>query len=164
MLRAARPQIARYAARYCVAQLAEDATQEALWTLYRKLPTLRSVAAFPVWLIRIVARICSGLVTPLWRRIEALQEEHWTAQPDDVELHLDLARAIEALPETYREALVLFYYCDLSIAETAGRLGIANAAARVRLHRGRELIRRRLTGESSDCSAPDPMPGPEISS
>ena len=156
MLRAARPQIARYAARYCIAQLAEDATQEALWTLYRKLPTLRSVAAFPVWLLRIVARICSGLVTPLWRRIEALQEEHWAAQPEDVELRLDLANAIEALPETYREALVLFYYCDLSVAETAGRLGIANSAARVRLHRGRELIRLQLTGERR---APDSMPG-----
>ena len=156
MLRVARPQIARYAARYCIAQLAEDATQEALWTLYRKLPTLRSAAAFPVWLLWIVARICSGLVTPLWRRIEALQEVHWAAQPEDVELRLDLANAIEMLPETYREALLLFYYCDLSVAETAGRLGIANSAARVRLHRGRELIRLQLTGERR---APDSMPG-----
>ena len=155
-MRVARPQIARYAERYCIAQLAEDATQEALWTLYRKLPTLRSVAAFPVWLLRIVARICSGLVTPLWRRIEVLQEEHWAAQPEDVELRLDLANAIETLPETYREALLLFYYCDLSVTETAGRLGIANSAARVRLHRGRELIRLQLTGERR---ALDSMPG-----
>ena len=120
---------------------------------------MRSVAAFPVWLLRIVARICTGLVTPLWRRIEVLQDEHWAAQPEDVELRLDLAEAIEALPETYREALLLFYYCDLSVAETAGRLGIAREAARVRLHRGRELIRRQLTGERSDYLAPDPMPG-----
>ena len=107
-MRVARPQIARYAERYCIAQLAEDATQEALWTLYQKLPTLRAVAAFPVWLLRIVARICSGLVSPLWRRVEALQEEHWAAQPEDIELRLDLANAIEALPETYREALRSF--------------------------------------------------------
>ncbi len=122
---------------------------------------MRSVAAFPVWLLRIVARICTGLVTPLWRRIEVLQDEHWAAQPEDVELRLDLAEAIEALPETYREALMLFYYCDLSVAETAGRLGISREATRVRLHRGRELIRRQLTGERSDYLAPDPMPGCE---
>ena len=105
-------------------------------------------------------RICSGLVSPLWRRVEALQEEHWAAQPEDVELRLDLANAIEALPETYREALSLFYYCDLSVAETAGRLGITNSAARVRLHRGRELIRLQLTRERGP--APDPIEGCDL--
>ena len=55
--------------------------------------------------------------------------------------------AIEALPETYREAVVLFYYCDLSVAETADRLGISRPAVRVRLHRGRELLRVKLTRE-----------------
>ena len=83
--------------------MAEDATQEALWTLYRRLPALRSVAAFPLWLLRIVARICFGLVSPLWRRIEALQDvDQNAAQPEDVELRLDLERAIEALPESHR--------------------------------------------------------------
>ena len=108
--------------------MAEDATQEALWTLYRRLPALRSVAAFPLWLLRIVARICFGLVSPLWRRIEALQEDDWAARPEDVELRLDLEKAIEALPETHREAILLYYYCELSVAETAG--GSASAVRR----------------------------------
>ena len=146
-MRVARPQIRRYAERYCIAQMAEDATQEALLTLYRRLPALRTVAAFPVWLLRIVARICFGLVSPLWRRIEVLQEEALaSSRPEDVELRLDLERSIEALPETYREAILLFYYGDLSVAETAARLGISPEAARVRLHRGRALIRERLVG------------------
>lgn len=123
LLRVARPHIRRYAERYCVAQMAEDATQEALWTLYRRLPALRSVAAFPLWLIRIVARICFGLVSPLWRRIEAL-------------------------PETCKEAILLFYFRELSVADTAGRLGISRGAVKVRLHRGRALIRDRLAKEA----------------
>lgn len=148
LLRVARPQIRRYAELYCVAQMAEDATQEALWTLTRRLPALRSVAAFPVWLLRIVARICFGLVSPLWRRIEALQDDGDAATgPEDIELRLDLERAIEALPDGHKEAILLFYYCDLSVAETAARLGIGAEAVRVRLHRGRALIRDRLTGK-----------------
>jgi RNA polymerase sigma factor (sigma-70 family) len=128
--------------------MAEDATQEALWTLTRRLPALRSVAAFPVWLLRIVARICFGLVSPLWRRIEALQDDGLAAtKPEDIELRLDLERAIETLPETCREAILLFYYCDLPVAETAARLGISAEAVRVRLHRGRALIRDRLTAK-----------------
>jgi RNA polymerase sigma factor (sigma-70 family) len=125
--------------------MAEDATQEALWTLYRRLPALRSVAAFPLWLLRIVARICFGLVSPLWRRIEALQDDDISAgRPEDALLRLDLERAIEALPETHREAILLFYFCELNLAETAERLGISRAAVKVRLHRGRALIRDRL--------------------
>ena len=150
LLRVARPHIRRYAERYCVAQMAEDATQEALWTLYRRLPALRSVAAFPLWLLRIVARICFGLVSPLWRRIEALQEDIQSAErPDAIELRLDLERAIEALPEGYREAILLFYLCELSVAETAGRLGISREAVKVRLHRGRAALRARLGKETS---------------
>ena len=132
--------------------MAEDATQEALVTLYRRLPALRSVAAFPAWLIRIVARICFGLISPLWRRIEALQEAELAAEgPEDVELRLDLERAIEALPENHREAILLFYYCDLSVAETAARLGLSPEAVRVRLHRGRALIRDRLAGHKGEA-------------
>lgn len=146
LLRVARPQIERYAELYCIAQTAEDATQEALLTLYQKLPALRSVAAFPAWLLRIVARICFGLVNPLWRRITALQDEQLpSVQPEDIELRLDLERAIEALPETYKEAIVLFYYCDLSAADIASRLGITRTAMRVRLYRGRENLRAFLS-------------------
>ena len=61
-------------------------------------------------------------------------------------LHFRSDFLIEALPETYREAILLFYYGDLSVAETAARLGIMPEAARVRLHRGRALIRERLVG------------------
>ncbi len=150
LLRVARPHIRRHAERYCLAQLAEDATQEALWTLYRRLPALRAVTAFPRWLGRIVARICFGLVSPLWRRIEALQEDSLgSVAPGDVELRIDLERAIEALPETQREAILLFYVCELNVAETAEQLGLSRDAVKVRLHRGRALIRDRLTGSTA---------------
>jgi len=146
LLRVARPHIRRYAERYCVAQMAEDATQEAMWTLYRRLPGLRSVVALPMWLLRTVARICMGLISPLWRRIEALQDDDaGSTLPEDAELRIDLERAIDALPDTYRDAIGFFYFSDLSVAETAARLGITAEAARVRLHRGRALIRERLT-------------------
>lgn len=147
LLRAARPHIRRHAERHCIAH-ADDATQEALWTLYRKIPTLRSVAAFPAWLLRIVARICLGLVGPLWRRIEALKDGDaaTAANAVAIELRIDLANAVDALPDTYRAALTMHYYENLPVADLAARLGISEAAAKVRLHRGRESIRRRLGG------------------
>lgn len=157
LVRAARPHIRRYAQRRCIAQ-ADDATQEALWAVYRKTPTLRSVAAFPAWLVRIVARICLGLAAPLWRRIEALKEADaaGAAETLPIELHIDLARAVEALPETYRTVLHLHYYDDLSVVDIAARLDISTGAVKVRLHRGREAIRRRLAGHPDSDPTGDP--------
>lgn len=147
LLRAVRPHIRRHAERRCIAH-ADDATQEALWTVFRKTPTLRSVAAFPIWLARIVARICLGLAGPLWQRIEALKEADATAAAEGLalDLRMDLANAVDALPDTYRLALHLYYYEDIPLVQVAARLGISETAAKVRLHRGREALRVYLAG------------------
>ena len=100
--------------------------------------------------MRIVARICFGLVSPFWRRIEALQEvDAGDAKPEDVELRLDLERAIETLPDALRETILLFYFRELPVAGIAGQLGISRAAVKVRLHRGRALLRERLAGKET---------------
>jgi RNA polymerase sigma factor (sigma-70 family) len=145
---AARPHVQRIARRRCLAN-ADDAAQEALWIIHRKVPTLRSVAAFPAWLLRVVARICLGLVGPLWSRVEALKHEDATHAADalPLDLRIDLANAVDALPDTYRDTMLMHYYEDLPVAEIAVRLGISAAATKVRLHRGRDLLRRHLEGE-----------------
>lgn len=150
LLRAAQPHIRRHAERRCLAH-ADEATQEALWTVHQKTPTLRSVIAFPAWLLRVVARICLGLVGPLWQRIESLKEDDATAAADTVsiDLRIDLAKAVDALPDTYRAAMVMHYYEDVPVADVAARLGISEAAAKVRLHRGREAVRMRLVGQAA---------------
>jgi len=56
----------------------------------------------------------------------------------------DATRAEDALanlPERYREAVVLYYGGDESIADVAGALGISQDSARQRVHRGRERLR-----------------------
>lgn len=145
LLRAARPQVRKYAERHCIAH-AEDATQETLVTVHRKLPTLRSVAAFPAWLLRIVARVCLSLVTPLWRRIEEIKADEREAQshPLPIETRMDLAKAVDALPDSYRSAILMHYYQDVPVADIAAQLAITPAAVKVRLHRGRECVRRFL--------------------
>lgn len=150
LLRAARPHIRRHAERRCIAH-ADDATQEALWTVFRKTPTLRAVTAFPAWLARIVARICLGFAGPVWQRIEALKQADAASAAEEVpvELRIDLARAVDALPDTYRAAMAMHYYDDIPLVQIAARLGITESAAKVRLHRGREAVRRHLADPSA---------------
>ena len=52
--------------------------------------------------------------------------------------------ALEAMPETYREAMILFYRQGESIADVADCLGLSPEAVRQRLSRGRSLLRDRL--------------------
>ena len=58
-----------------------------------------------------------------------------------------VAEAVLALDEPYRTTVALVYLEEVSVAVAAERLGIAEATVRVRLHRAREELRRRLDRE-----------------
>ena len=145
-----RPRLLRYAAQTCRASDAEDAVQEALLILHRRLPTLRSAAAFAVWLFRIVKRECLRLERRVGFR--ASFEGDWQeksaaylhAPRNDIEMRLDIAAAIQSLPDLYREVLVLRDFQELTIEEIAVRLGLVPATVKTRLSRGRLLIREHL--------------------
>jgi RNA polymerase sigma-70 factor (ECF subfamily) len=55
-----------------------------------------------------------------------------------------LERALAALPDMYREAVLLRDVYGLSIEEIAGQLKISETAAKVRVHRGRKKLREKM--------------------
>jgi RNA polymerase sigma-70 factor (sigma-E family) len=59
----------------------------------------------------------------------------------------EVRRALAALPDGQREALVLCEWLEMTDAETAAVLGISAGAVRVRLTRARANMRRELRGE-----------------
>ena len=62
LLRIAQPDIRRYARRNCRnASDIDDAIQETLILLYRKIGSLRAVDSFSYWLFRVVERVCLRL-------------------------------------------------------------------------------------------------------
>jgi RNA polymerase sigma-70 factor (ECF subfamily) len=143
----AQPDVRRYARVACrTSGEAEDAAQEALSLLFRRVGTIRSLAAFSGWLFAVVRREClrlarrAGLVQPLAdddaeRRVAAL---------GDAELRLDLANAIEALPAHYREVVLLRDVRELSVGEIAAELRTTRETVKARLHRARVLLREYL--------------------
>jgi len=71
----------------------------------------------------------------------------------------DAARAETALarlPEKYREAIVLYYGAEESIADVASALGISQDSARQRVHRGRERLRDQLANVETTLRATRP--------
>ena len=58
----------------------------------------------------------------------------------------DIVRAIDALPEEYRDALILSDLHDLRYAEIAQILGIPEGTVKSRLFRGRRILQKKLKG------------------
>jgi RNA polymerase sigma factor (sigma-70 family) len=151
MLRIARTDIRRYARRTCRnTSDAEEAVQETLIVLYRRIGTLRQLGAISAWLLRIVNRYCMRLTlrvlgVPFAREAEAI-DRHFARMPA-AELRIDVARAIESLPDHYRAVIVLRDLDEMTIDEIARRLALTRESVKARLHRARGLLREYLMQE-----------------
>lgn len=148
LLRELQPDIRRYARRQCHRATAiEDVVQEAMIVVYRRVRTVRDRAALTAWVYRVVTRLCMLPALAVLRGVEALSDqreaEHFARLPQD-ELRIDLARALESLPAMYREVILLRDMEQLTISETAARLGLTREAVKSRLHRARALVREYL--------------------
>lgn len=143
-----RPNLSRYASRYCVtASDAEEAVQESLIILYRRLPTLHSVGAFSGWLFQVIRHECQRLARKMFHQhvpLDEATEDRYLTAHTDIELRLDIAMAIQSLPDIYREIIVLRDFEELAVKEIAACLGLLPETVKTRIHRGRLLIREHL--------------------
>jgi RNA polymerase sigma factor (sigma-70 family) len=133
---------------------AEDATQEALIVLYRKIGTLRATAALASWMFQIVRNECIRRSRLALRRPSPAAMVEPSAE-DAALARLEMERIVDsiaALPSEQRAVLVLRDIQGLSGAATAQALGLSRAAMKSRLHRGRETVRSRLTTSKDTTS------------
>lgn len=136
----------RYANRHCHASDVDDAVQETLLLISRKIHALRAVAAFSSWLFVVIKRECRRLSRAMFRHAPLDDElvEQQLACKSDATLRLDLAAALESLPSHYLEVVLLRDFEELTITEIAQRLEQPAGAVKSRLHRARELVREYL--------------------
>jgi RNA polymerase sigma factor (sigma-70 family) len=142
-----RQNLRRYAEFHCVINDVEDAVQESLLLVSRKLRDLRQLECFTSWLFRIVKRECNRLKRG--RKLLTGQDIPECimpiAYPEPVEWRQDVATALESLPAHYREAILLRDLEGLTIEEMARHLNLSREAVKSRLHRARVLAREYLS-------------------
>lgn len=138
----------RYAYRHCHVSDIDDAVQESLMIVARKVKGLKAAAAFSSWLFTVIKRECRKLQRTMLRTdpLPDDQAEQLLARRSDEALRVDLAAALESLPAHYLEVVLLRDFEELTIAEIAERLGENAGAIKSRLHRARELVREYLLG------------------
>ena len=138
----------RYAYRHCQASDIDDAVQESLLVISRKIKGLKAAAAFSSWLFTVIKRECRKLERIMFRHdpLDDDLAEHQLASKSDGDLRIDLAAALESLPAHYLEVVLLRDFEELTIAEITERLGEQSGAVKSRLHRARELVREYMLG------------------
>ena len=134
--------------------LAEDAVQETFLKAYKGFDSFRGDSSEKTWLTRIAVNTCRDFQRGGWfkhtdRRVTPDMLPVGTVQPDTEDL--DLSLAVMKLPRKMREAILLYYYQDMSTEEIAETLGIAQSSVSNRLRRGREKLRKLLEGRDQDA-------------
>jgi len=137
---------------------AEDVMQDTYVRAFENLHQFAGKAAFATWLTRIAVNESLGRLK-LRHRIDQLEDENETAgasmsltesasDPESKasvgELTELLERALLALPEPYRAVVMLRDVEEMSTSETAAALDLTEENVKVRLHRGRSMIRNWL--------------------
>ncbi|WP_350279861.1 RNA polymerase sigma factor [Kribbella sp. HUAS MG21] len=141
------PTVRRFARTLCATpQDAEDAAQEALIILYRKIGMLRATGALTSWMFRIVRNECLRRARAVLRDLP-IEPEPAPSAEDEALRQLEaqaVAAAIARLPADQRSVLVLRDIQGYSGPMVAKALGLTVPAMKSRLHRARTTVRESL--------------------
>lgn len=129
---------------------ADDIVQDVFLTAMKQLHALRDESAFGGWLATIARNRANGhhrgAVDRLGRAVVDIELEelpHRSTQEEEHEARHALA-TIRALPEAYRETLMMRLVEGMTGPEIAERTGLTPDSVRVNLHRGMKLLREAL--------------------
>ncbi len=124
---------------------AEDVAQEAFVRLLCRAPAFADGEHEKRWLLRVTVNLCRDQLKGFWHKRAVELEPGLASQAPE---GLGLAEAIVALPEQYKGPIHLHYCEGYSVAEIGEILHLGQSAVKMRLKRGRELLRKEMEGLS----------------
>ena len=129
--------------------IAEEVVQDCCELAWRHMDQLRDRALARPWLFRILRREALRNLVPstdpfLEPYDETLDERTGKDPVGVAEQRMDILTALQALPAIHREALTLFYFEDMPVADMALALDVAPGTVLSRLNRARDALRMRM--------------------
>ena len=128
---------------------AEDAVNDAFVTTYERWDRVGGLESPAAWVTKVAINNAKRNFRIRHRRIRQMQGLVPTASTD-FEIDHDLWNAVRQLPRRQREALALRYVEDMSQAQIAEHLGIAEGTAAASLNHARKNLKSHLSGECTD--------------
>jgi len=138
--------------RYCRDRArAEEMAQEAFVRAWRGLSGWRRESSFSTWLFALAANVFRSELkrfpavdVPIEEIAEPASEADQHKVAAERGRNESLRRAVLALPQRYREPVILYYFHEMDVGAAARTMGVPEGTVKARLARGRELLRRRF--------------------
>lgn len=102
------------------------------------------------WLIRVAINKAKNMNRTFWRKNKVPLEEYIETLAFETPESEELFETVMKLPEKYRIVIHLFYYEDYTVHEIADILKISESNVKVRLSRGRVMLKEKLQEEWED--------------
>lgn len=127
-------------------QAAEEAAQDTFVKAYFHLRDFSGTteAARRAWLSRIAVNTCRDMLRRQKRRLRTISLDALPIEPTASGEDGALTEAIAALPQAYREVVLLRYYQGLGLDDIGRALGCSHSAASRRLDKAHALLRAEM--------------------
>ncbi|GGD55452.1 RNA polymerase sigma factor [Paenibacillus nasutitermitis] len=124
---------------------AEEAMQETFIKLLYRSPEFNNREHEKAWLIKVLTNQCKNMLGSLWRRRVVKMEgmDDYTNSASDRTVIENVMR----LPFKYKAVIHLYYYEDYAIRQISEIMQISESAVKMRLQRGRQLLKMDLEGD-----------------
>lgn len=120
----------------------EDILQEAFIKLCYSSPEFQSEVDEKKWIIRITINLCKNHLKSFWnrKRINSDELDAYFYEPDEKEVLINILQ----LSTKYKTVILLYYIEGYKISEISSILNLSESAIKMRLKRGRELLKIEL--------------------
>jgi RNA polymerase sigma-70 factor (ECF subfamily) len=137
-------------------EAAEDLCHDAFSRLYEKDMSFPSLDDAKYWLIRVVKNIALNYANRKQREVRIYEKVLYESKREQTgsegelakkETVKDVRKALEKLPSTFRDVLILKEYTEFNYKEIGRILGISEGNVKVRIFRARERLEAILGSE-----------------
>ena len=129
---------------------AEDVVQETFLRYHSNAMDFNDEMHIRAWLIRVAINKAKNCNHTFWRKNKLSLEDYMETLTFETPESENLFETVMKLPEKYRIVIHLFYYEDYAIREIAEILHLSESNVKVRLSRGRVLLKQSLKEEWED--------------
>ena len=123
---------------------ADDVVQDTLLAYHTTEKQFDSEQHIRAWLIRVAINKAKNISMSFFRKSSASLEDYIDSLLFETPETKNLLEEVLKLPEKYRIVIHLFYYEDYSVKEMAEILHTSESNVKVRLSRGRKLLKKSL--------------------
>lgn len=120
----------------------QDILQEVFYRLLYKAPKFKNEEHKKNWLIKVAMNLSKDYLKNFWQsKTEGLSDEFTGISGQE---KCSVRELILQLPPKYKEVIMLHYLCGYSVSEIGAMLALGESAVKMRLKRGREILKVEL--------------------